>query len=185
MAMRCQAAARGTTLGDIALVRGDLNTARAHFLEEGDKASRLRGLAIVDMKLGRAAAAEAAYAELLKEGGDTVHYQQAQVLAQWGRKDDALKQLEQALTLRDAGLVIEDRTGGYTWYRLSTDAGSAKGDRASLWTWLRDEFTRPGSAGAADDARLQEVRRLRKERFADAARHFSPTSRMPCSSRIE
>ena len=93
------------TLGDIALVRGDLNAARSHFSEEGDRASRFRGLAIVEMKLGRAAEAEAAYAELLREGGDTVHYQQAQVLAQWGRKDDALKELEQALALRDAGLV--------------------------------------------------------------------------------
>jgi TolB-like protein/Tfp pilus assembly protein PilF len=93
------------TLGDIALIRGDLNAARAHFSKEGDDASRLRGLAIVDMKLGKAAAAEAAYAALLKEGGDTVHYQQAQVLAQWGRTDDALAQLEQALGLRDAGLV--------------------------------------------------------------------------------
>ena len=27
------------------------------------------------------------------------------MLAQWGRKDDALKELEQALALRDAGLV--------------------------------------------------------------------------------
>ena len=93
------------TLGDIALVRGDLNAARSHFSQEGDLASRFRGLAIVEMKLGRAAEAEAAYAELLREGGDTVHYQQAQVLAQWGRKDDALKELEQALALRDAGLV--------------------------------------------------------------------------------
>jgi ArsR family transcriptional regulator len=67
--------------------------------------------------------------------------------------------------LRDAGLVIEDRTGGYTWYRLATEAGSVKGTRASLWAWLRDEFTRPGPAGVADDARLQEVRRLRKESF--------------------
>jgi TolB-like protein/tetratricopeptide (TPR) repeat protein len=92
-------------LGDIALARGDLNRARAHFSDESDLASRLRGLAIVDMKLGQAGAAERDYAGLLKEGGDTVHYQQAQVLAQWGRKDEALKQLEQAFALRDAGLV--------------------------------------------------------------------------------
>jgi tetratricopeptide (TPR) repeat protein len=92
-------------LGDIAIIRNDLNAARSHFSEEGDRASRFRGLAIVDMKLGRSAQAEADYAELIKEGGDTVHYQQAQVLAQWGRKDEALAQLEQALALRDAGLV--------------------------------------------------------------------------------
>ena len=92
-------------LGDIALVRGDLNGARAHFSQERDRASQLRGLAIVDRKMGQAAAAEADYAGLIKEGGDTVHYQQAQVLAQWGRKDEALAQLEQAFALRDAGLV--------------------------------------------------------------------------------
>ena len=92
-------------LGDVALIRGDFNLARSHFSEEGDHASRLRGLAIVDMKLGDAASANSHYAGLIKEGGETVHYQQAQVLAQWGRKDDALAHLEQALALRDAGLV--------------------------------------------------------------------------------
>ena len=92
-------------LGDIAVVRGDLNAARSHFSEEVDRASRFRGLAIVDMKTGNAKSAEANLAGLIQEGGDTVHYQQAQVLAQWGRKDDALGQLERALALRDAGLV--------------------------------------------------------------------------------
>jgi Tfp pilus assembly protein PilF len=93
------------TLGDIALVRGDLEAARAHYFRERDEASRFRGLAIVAMKLEDAKSAEASYAGLIQEGGDTVHYQQAQVLAQWGRKDDALAQLEQALVRRDAGLV--------------------------------------------------------------------------------
>ena len=73
--------------------------------EEGDRASRFRGLAIVDMKVGDKPAAEADYARLIKEGGDTVHYQQAQVLAQWERKEEALSQLERALAMRDAGLV--------------------------------------------------------------------------------
>jgi TolB-like protein/Tfp pilus assembly protein PilF len=92
-------------LGDIALARGDLAGARAHFAEEGDRASRFRGLAIVDMKVGDKSAAEADYARLIKEGADTVHYQQAQVLAQWERKEEALSQLERALAMRDAGLV--------------------------------------------------------------------------------
>lgn len=91
-------------LGDIALVRGDLKAARSHYSEEGDRTSRLTGLAIADMKLGEAASAEASYAALIKDD-DTVHYQQAQVLAQWGRNDAALTELEQALALRDAGLV--------------------------------------------------------------------------------
>ncbi|MES2119038.1 MAG: TIR domain-containing protein [Pseudomonadota bacterium] len=92
-------------LGDIALLRGDLAGARAHFALEGDQASRLRGLAIIDMKLGKEAQANSDYQGLIKEGGDTVHYQQAQVLAQWGRKDEALAQIERAFALRDAGLV--------------------------------------------------------------------------------
>jgi ArsR family transcriptional regulator len=69
--------------------------------------------------------------------------------------------------LRDAGLVAEERTGGYTWYRLAPAFGMPDETRAPLWTWLRDEFTKVTPATTADDARLQEVRRLRKESFAD------------------
>lgn len=69
--------------------------------------------------------------------------------------------------LRDAALVVEDRTGGYSWYRLAPDAGDAGGDRGPLWQWLRGEFARATPATAADDGRLEEVRRLRKERFVD------------------
>ena len=92
-------------LGDIALARGDIAGARSSFSQESDRASRFRGLAIADRKLGQAKLAADDYAGLVKEGGDTVHYQQAQVLAQWGRKEDALTQLERAYALRDAGLV--------------------------------------------------------------------------------
>jgi len=92
-------------LGDIALIRNDLAAARSHYSEERDRASRFRGLAIVAMKMNDPKSGETNYRELIREGGDTVHYQQAQVLAQWGRKDDALTQLEQALARRDAGLV--------------------------------------------------------------------------------
>src|SRR6187200_2949199 len=38
--------------------------------------------------------------------------------------------------LRDAGLVVEDRTGAYTWYRLAPEAGSPSDSRAPLWNWL-------------------------------------------------
>lgn len=93
------------SLGDIAFVRGDLDEARSLFGKEGDPISRLRGLAIVDMKAGKDQLAQSEYAELMKEGGETVHYQQAQVLAQWGRNEEALTQLEKAYALRDAGLV--------------------------------------------------------------------------------
>jgi ArsR family transcriptional regulator len=76
--------------------------------------------------------------------------------------------------LRKAGLVVEERTGGYAWYRLAPEAHHADGVRAPLWVWLRAEFARVSPATQADDARLQEVRRLRKESFvahgADAGR---------------
>jgi SAM-dependent methyltransferase len=67
--------------------------------------------------------------------------------------------------LRDAGLVAEERSGGYTWYRLSPELTGDTGSRAELWGWLRRELARPTPTTAADDARLQEVRRLRKESF--------------------
>jgi ArsR family transcriptional regulator len=68
--------------------------------------------------------------------------------------------------LRESGLVVEERTGGYTWYRLSPDFESNAGPRGPLWSWLRAEFSATTALTTADDARLQEVRRLRKESFA-------------------
>ena len=94
-----------STLGDIALMEGDPAAARALYEQEPDEASRWRGLAIAEAKLGRMDQATAAYDKLVKIGMGASHYQQAQVMAQWGRGDDALGFLEQALALRDAGLV--------------------------------------------------------------------------------
>ena len=68
--------------------------------------------------------------------------------------------------LRDAGLIAEQKTGTFTWYRLAKDVGGADGPNAQLWTWLKAEFARQTTESRADDARLEEVRRLRKESFA-------------------
>jgi ArsR family transcriptional regulator len=68
--------------------------------------------------------------------------------------------------LREAGLVVEDRSGGYAWYRLASDLQDSASGRAPLWEWLSGEFRRETSTSKADDARLQEVRRVRKESFA-------------------
>jgi SAM-dependent methyltransferase len=67
--------------------------------------------------------------------------------------------------LKDAGLVTEQREGGYVYYRL---AGRERSDEhAPLWVLLDAHFE--ASAGDAavreDEARLQEVRRHRKENF--------------------
>jgi ArsR family transcriptional regulator len=68
--------------------------------------------------------------------------------------------------LKEAGLVVERRGGTYTWYQLAADTTAADGSQAGLWAWLRAEFARPSAPARADDARLQEVRRLRHESFA-------------------
>src|SRR5207244_2967208 len=75
--------------------------------------------------------------------------------------------------LKDAGLIAEERDGGFTYYRL---APSGDGDRAELWTMLAREFEQGANDPLvrADEARLQEVLRLRKENFET---HGSPDTR--------
>jgi ArsR family transcriptional regulator len=68
--------------------------------------------------------------------------------------------------LREAGLVAEDRSGTFTWYRLAPALEDGNDERAELWRWLTSEFNRHTPASRADDARLEEVRRLRKENFS-------------------
>lgn len=68
--------------------------------------------------------------------------------------------------LREAGLVVEDRTGGYTWYRLAPNVAHGTDGRGPLWAWLQAEFAGDTPVTRADDARLQEVRRVRKESFS-------------------
>jgi ubiquinone/menaquinone biosynthesis C-methylase UbiE/DNA-binding transcriptional ArsR family regulator len=79
--------------------------------------------------------------------------------------------------LRDAGLVAEERAGTFAWYRLAGDA--SEDSSSSLWHWLREEFARTSGVTKADDARLEEVRRIRKENFsqhgaADERRQMIP-----------
>lgn len=67
--------------------------------------------------------------------------------------------------LKDAGLVSEEKAAGYTYYRLSPELHDER--RRALWAALEAEFGRAASDPAvrADEARLQEVLRLRKENF--------------------
>jgi ArsR family transcriptional regulator len=67
--------------------------------------------------------------------------------------------------LREAELVAEQRAGTFTWYRLAPDAERADAPRAALWGWLREGFADDTAGSRADDARLEEVRRLRHESF--------------------
>jgi ArsR family transcriptional regulator len=67
--------------------------------------------------------------------------------------------------LKDAGLVIEEKDAGYTFYRLSPSLGEAA--HRGLWSTLEAQFEQAATDPAvrADDARLQEVLRVRKENF--------------------
>ena len=67
--------------------------------------------------------------------------------------------------LKEAGLVVEERDGSFSFYRL---APAVRSDRkGSLWPVLQAQFAEgAGSAIVkADEARLQEVLRLRRENF--------------------
>jgi len=66
---------------------------------------RLTGLAIAQHRLGNEAAAAKAFADLQSEVGDAALYQQAEVLAQWGRIDDSLQKLARARQVGDSGLT--------------------------------------------------------------------------------
>ena len=78
--------------------------------------------------------------------------------------------------LKEAGLVAEQREGVYTWYRLSPRLQDADNGFGPLWPLLQAQFeaTGHGPDGRADDARLEEVRRLRKENFDQ---HSGPDAR--------
>jgi TolB-like protein len=92
-------------IGDAWLLMGRNDDARTEYLAEPVDDFRLAGLALVERRRNDGPAAEAALDRLVAELGDRVLYQQGQVLAQWGRGDEAIARLERALTLGDSGLV--------------------------------------------------------------------------------
>ena len=74
--------------------------------------------------------------------------------------------------LKDAGLVAEERDGGFSYYRL---APALDGGDAALTSLLRGQFEQAADPSIrADEARLQEVLRVRKENFD---RHAGPDTR--------
>ena len=69
--------------------------------------------------------------------------------------------------LKDAGLVVEDREGGYAYYRIASAVRDAQNGFGPVWPLLQAQFASAAKTdvGRADGARLEEVRRLRKENF--------------------
>ena len=76
--------------------------------------------------------------------------------------------------LKDAGLVEEDKDGGFSYYRLTPTLASGAGN--PLRAVLDGQFAASADDPVvrADDARLHEVLRLRKENFE---RHARPDAR--------
>jgi len=75
--------------------------------------------------------------------------------------------------LKESQLVVEERDGAYSYYRL---APAVREDQTSpLWPLLQAQFEAAASSALlkADDSRLQEVLRLRRENFE----HVGPDQR--------
>jgi len=66
--------------------------------------------------------------------------------------------------LKEAGLVVEEKDAGYTYYRVAPPVTQ---DSNRVWAALAEQFEQAASDPAvrADEARLQEVLRVRKENF--------------------
>ena len=99
---------RATLHGDIgnALVQLDkLDDAEAAFAQEKAGLLALPGRAIVAARRGDDATVQAQFDALVQQYGDNGFYQQAQVLAQWGKPGEALDALEKAFAVKDSGLV--------------------------------------------------------------------------------
>jgi TolB-like protein len=91
--------------GNALLGLGRTADALKEFEAEPEPQFRLTGLAIAQNRLGNRAAAEKAFTDLQSEVGDAALYQQAEVLAQWGRADDSLQKLVRARAVGDSGLT--------------------------------------------------------------------------------
>ncbi len=91
--------------GRALLMLGQPRAARAAFGREPHDLVRETGVAIAEWQLGNKPAARQALDQLRTGLGDRALYQQAQVAAQWGEPEVAMKMLARARTLGDSGLI--------------------------------------------------------------------------------
>lgn len=75
------------------------------FEAEPEAQFRLTGLAIAERRQGNQPAADKAFADLQSQVGDAAVYQQAEVMAQWGRAAEAFQKLGRALEVGNSGLT--------------------------------------------------------------------------------
>jgi hypothetical protein len=91
---------------------------------------RLRGLAALEHQAGNQVAADKALSQLISDIGDAAMYQQAEVMAQWGRADEAIAKLQRARMIGDSGLsmigtdpLLDPISGDSRFIRLVKDLG--------------------------------------------------------------
>ena len=94
-----------SALGMAQLMQGNIAAAATALAREKSTLFRLPGLAIIAIKQGKNADAGRFLAELSASDGDNSLYQRAQIMAQWGRKDEALGLLETGFEALDSGLI--------------------------------------------------------------------------------
>lgn len=93
-------------MADSLMELGRLDDARTAYRAERAAMFRLRGQAVLEHRAGNRAAADKAMDALVREVGDAAMYQQAEVMAQWGNTDEALRRLERARAIGDSGLSL-------------------------------------------------------------------------------
>jgi tetratricopeptide (TPR) repeat protein len=92
-------------LGNSLMQLNRLKDARTAIASEKSDMFRLTSLAILEHREGNAARAKQAFDALVTEVGDAAVYQQAEVMAQWGRGGEAVALLRRARAVGDAGLT--------------------------------------------------------------------------------
>ena len=82
--------------------------------------------------------------------------------------------------LKEAGLVEERRDGGFTFFRLADGLRTGHNGFGPVWPLLQAQFAAAAGTpeGRADQTRLEEVRRVRKENFdEDLNQHGAASAR--------
>ena len=106
LGMSAQLSGAHAYIGNVLMMQGQAEAARAAYALEPRGDLRLTGLAIALARLGRQGEAQATFAQLVSKYGDFVLYQQAQVHAQWGQADLAIAALQRARVALDSGLTL-------------------------------------------------------------------------------
>ncbi len=92
-------------IGNALVLLGKTQEAAAEFAKEKVQLLAIPGRAFVALREGNAAEAQRAFGDLVQSQGDNGLYQQAQILAQWNKINQALDVLDKCVEELDSGLV--------------------------------------------------------------------------------